>query len=61
MNQDRCLIENPLGCLGYRCHVFGICDHNRRLDGRPLCYSQERLGKEFEEVLYANLWELYTR
>jgi hypothetical protein len=32
----RCPIENPYACLGARCQLFGICEHNRRLDGRPL-------------------------
>lgn len=32
----RCPIENPRACLGARCQIFGICEHNRRLDGRPL-------------------------
>lgn len=27
---ERCPIENPWGCLGYRCQTTGICDHNRR-------------------------------
>jgi len=61
MTQDRCPIVNPWACFGARCQFFGICDHNRRLDGRPLCQAQERLDPEFETVLYDNLWDLYAR
>lgn len=30
LSPDRCPIENPWGCLGYRCQTTGVCDHNRR-------------------------------
>jgi hypothetical protein len=28
---------------------------------RELIASQQRLGREFEAVLFANLWQLYSR
>jgi hypothetical protein len=35
----RCIIDNPHFCLGARCQLFGVCDYNRRLDGRPLAQT----------------------
>lgn len=32
MNTKRCPIDDPHACLGTRCQIFGVCDHNRRLD-----------------------------
>ena len=54
--QQKCPIENPHFCLGYRCQVTGLCDFNKRL-----AEKQERLGPEFEKVLHDNAWELYAR
>jgi hypothetical protein len=39
--ERRCPIENPYACLGARCQIFGVCDHNRRLDRRPLRYADD--------------------
>jgi len=29
---ERCPIEDPYSCLGYRCRLTGVCDYNRDLD-----------------------------
>lgn len=29
---DRCPIEDPRGCIMYRCWLTGVCDYNRRKD-----------------------------
>jgi hypothetical protein len=64
MSKERCPIQNPRACLGARCQLFGVCDHNRQLDGRAIrafVEAQEPLGEECSRVLYDNLWELYAR
>lgn len=38
---DRCPIEEPHFCLGYRCQLTGVCDFNRRMREK-----QDRLSRE---------------
>jgi hypothetical protein len=45
------------GCAGH-CADIECCIESTL---RHLTCSQERLGREFEEVLFGNLWELYAR
>lgn len=43
--------------LGYR-----ILPPNSKRTLDTLCHiGEERLGKDFEKVLYDNLWDLYSR
>jgi hypothetical protein len=30
--RQRCPIQFPRACLATRCQLYGICEHNRRLD-----------------------------
>lgn len=32
VERQPCPIENPFYCLGARCQLSGVCDHNRRLE-----------------------------
>lgn len=53
---NRCPIEEPHFCLGYRCQLTGVCDFNRRMREK-----QEPLGPEFEDIMFENVWDLYAR